>query len=105
MNTTRRAIAALELLLVFPATLFMASLLVRQLRPLRYEPSHTAHQIAMWYAGRQWTLWAFLVVMPLAALITGAAVLRARKGTRFVLATTLIAGAVLVIVTAHMLRN
>jgi hypothetical protein len=105
MNTTRRAIAALELLLVFPSTLFMTALVVRQLRPLQYEPAHTAHQIAMWYAGRQWTLWAFLVAMPLAALISGGAAIRERKATGLVTATTLIAGVILVIVAAHMLRN
>ena len=105
MNTTRRAITALELLLVFPSTLFMTALVVRQLRPLQYEPSHTAHQIAMWYAGRQWTLWAFLIALPLAALVTGCVALRARKASGLVTLTTVIAGVVLAIVAAHMLRN
>ena len=105
MNPTKRAIALTELLLVFPATLFMTALAVRQLRPLQYEPAHTAHQIAMWYAGRQWTLWAFLILLPLAALVTGGAAIHARKATPLVMATTVIAGVVLAIVAAHMLRN
>jgi hypothetical protein len=105
MDTPKRAIAVTELLLLFPALLFMTSLLMRQLRPLQYEPAHTAHQIAMWYAGRQWTLWAFLIALPLAALVTGGAAIYARKATRFVMATTLTAGVILAIVAVHMLRN
>jgi hypothetical protein len=38
MNTFKRAIAAAELLLVFPAVLFMTALFVRNLQPLQYEP-------------------------------------------------------------------
>lgn len=105
MDAIKRNLAALELLLISPAALFMIALVVRQLRPLQYEPSHTAHQIAMWYAGRQWTLWAFLIALPLAALVTGGAAIRARRATGLVMATTVIAGVVLAIVAAHMLRN
>jgi hypothetical protein len=41
-----------QLLLMFPAILFMGALAVRQLSPLQHEPARTAHRIVMWYAGR-----------------------------------------------------
>ena len=44
MVTIRRAIAAMELLLIFPAALFMAALVVRRLQPLQYEPAHAAQR-------------------------------------------------------------
>ena len=55
-----RISAFLQLVLILPAALFMAALVVRNLGPLRYEPAHTAQQIVMWYAGRLWTLWVLL---------------------------------------------
>jgi hypothetical protein len=113
MNTTKRLIAGTELLLVSPAVLFLTALFVRGLRPLQYEPSHTAHQIAMWYAGRQWTLWALLILLPLVVLVTGSATLlrgrhdqaapRQPLATSFIAAATLTAGAILVRVALHFL--
>ena len=52
MNTTKRALAAAQLLLMFPAVLFMGALVVRMLQPLQHEPAHTAQRIVMWYALR-----------------------------------------------------
>ena len=122
----KRIVAATELLLVFPAVLFMTALFVRGLRPLQYEPSHTADQIAMWYAGRQWTLWALLIVLPLIALFIGCAtLLRNRNGevemrhsarqllaashadlaSLIIAVTTLAAGGVLARVAVHMLSR
>lgn len=96
----------------------MTALFVRGLQPLQYEPAHTADQIAMWYAGRQWTLWVLLIVLPLAVLVTGSATLlrswnerqtlaagHARLATGFVAAATLTAGAILARVAAHMLNS
>ena len=126
MNTVKRAIAATELLLIFPAALFMTALFVRNLQPLQYEPARTAQRIVMWYAGRQWTLWVLLIALPFAVLVTGCATLlpgwngdvelphdarqtlaaiRAHPTTLFVAAATLTAGGVLVIVVLHMLAN
>jgi hypothetical protein len=126
MNQMKRIIAATELLLIFPAVLFMTALFVRGLQPLQEEPAHTADQIAMWYAGRQWTLWLLLIVLPLIALITGCATLlrnrnhdvetrhaprqllaasRADLATLFIAAMTLTAGGVLARVAVHMLSN
>jgi hypothetical protein len=71
MRSITRLLAALELLLIFPAALFMTALVVRELRPLPYEPAHTAQWIVMWYAGRMWTLWVLLLALPFAVLVTG----------------------------------
>ncbi len=76
MKTTRRAVAAAELLLVFPAALFMAALFVRNLSPKQYEPAVTAQRIVLWYAARPHIgLWLLLIALPLAVLVTGSAAL------------------------------
>src|ERR1700674_3970317 len=76
MKTIRRAIAAAELLLIFPAVLFMTTLFVRNLQPQQYEPAHTAERIVTWYAVRPRVgLWVLLMALPLAVLITGCATL------------------------------
>ena len=126
MGTFKRTIAATQLLLIFPAALFMTSLLVRHLQPLQYEPAHTAQQIVLWYSGRLWTLWVLLIALPFAALVTGGAALlrssnsdvelpharwqtvaaiRAHVATLLVAAATLTAGGILAIVVLHMLAN
>ena len=122
MNPTRRVIAATQLLLIFPAALFMIALIVRSLQPMRDEPAHGAQQIVMWYAGRQWTLWVLLLALPFAALVTGCVALRSwnrdveapHNGWRmlpaqatllFVAATTLTAGVILLVVVLHMAAN
>ena len=70
--TIRRAIAAVELLLISPAVLFMTALFARNVQPEQYEPAHTAGQIVMWYAARQGLgLWVFLIALPLAVLSIG----------------------------------
>ena len=122
----KRTLAAAQLLLMFPAILFMGALVVRQLSPLQDEPAHTAHRIVMWYAGRVWTLWALLITLPLAVLVTGCITLlrnwsnvpelphRAQQGLAaihadramlFVAMMTLTAGVVLAIVAIHMAAN
>jgi hypothetical protein len=122
----KRALAAAQLLLMFPAILFMGALVVRQLSPLQHEPAHTAHRIVMWYAGRMWTLWALLITLPLVVLVTGCVTLlrswsnvpelpyRAQQGLAAIYADrpmlciammTLTAGVVLAIVAMHMAAN
>ena len=122
----KRALAAAQLLLMFPAILFMGALVVRQLSSLQHEPAHTAHRIVMWYAGRMWTLWALLITLPLVVLVTGCVTLlrswsnvpelpyRAQQGLAAIYADrpmlciammTLTAGVVLAIVAMHMAAN
>jgi hypothetical protein len=122
----KRALAAAQLLLMFPAILFMGALVFRQLSPLQHEPAHTAHRIVMWYAGRMWTLWALLISLPLAVLVTGCVTLlrswsnvpelpyRAQQVLAAIYADrpmlciatmTLTAGVVLAIVAMHMAAN
>jgi hypothetical protein len=121
----KRAVAAAQLLLMFPAILFMGALVARQVSPLQHEPAHTAGRIVMWYAARMWTLWALLVTLPLAVLVTGCVTLlrswsnvpelhRTRQGLTAMYADrpmlcvammTLTAGVVLAIVAMHMAAN
>jgi hypothetical protein len=126
MGTTRRAIAATQALLIFPAILFLGALILRLLSPLQHEPAYTAQRIVMWYAGRIWTLWVLLIMLPLAVFIAGclvflrsrsedrelprgaqkgSAAIHADSGMLFVGALTLTAGVVLAIVAMHMLAN
>jgi hypothetical protein len=127
MNRIKRTIAATELLLIFPAALFMTALFVRNLQPLQYEPAHTAERIVQWYAVRPRVgLWVLLVTLPLTVLVTGCATLlhswnddvelrratrqtlaalRAHLATLIVAVATLTAGGVLAIVALHSLTD
>lgn len=121
-----RIVAFLEVLLLFPALLFMGALVVRELQPLQYEPARSAQQLVMWYAARMWTLWVLLLALPLTVLVTGCATLlhswslsmvrphgarqllalvRSHLATFSVAATTLAAASILAIVILHMLAN
>ena len=127
MKTIKPPIAAAELILIFPAALFMAALFVRGLQPLQYEPAHTAQRIVDWYAARvHLGLWVLLIAFPLIVLTTGCvtllsawnsnaelrqatlrtvAALRANLSTLFVAVAALAAGIILVIVALHMLAG
>jgi hypothetical protein len=122
----KRVIAVMELVLIFPAVLFMTALVLRNLQPLQYEPARSAQQLVMWYAGRMWTLWFLLLGLPLIVLVSGCAELlrsynrdiilplpsqkslamvRAHLSSLFIAATTLMAGVILAIVVLHVLAN
>ena len=76
MKTIPRFIAVLELLLIFPAVLFMTSLFARSIQPLQYEPAHMAQRIVDWYAASPHVgLWILLMAMPMAVLGIGIAAL------------------------------
>jgi len=127
MNIAKRAIAAMELLLVFPAALFMMALFVRNLQPLQYEPARSAQRIVDWYAVRPHVgLWGMLIGLPLAVLLTGCSALlrnwsrdaqlrqatwqtlsavRAHLATLLIAGATLTAGGILAIVALHVLTD
>jgi hypothetical protein len=127
MNLPKRAIAATELLLIFPAALFMTALFVRNVQPLQYEPAHTAQRIVMWYAARPHIgLWGLLIALPLVVLVTGCGTLlrswsdevqlrqatlqtltaiRAHLAALMVAGATVTAGGVLAIVALHVLTD
>jgi hypothetical protein len=95
----KRSIAALDLLLILPAAIFMLSLAVRHLAFAR-----DAQRIVMWYAGRGWTLWILLIALPLIVLVTGGLALL-RERSRLLAAETAMAGVFLGIVAVHMMMN
>ena len=127
MNTIKRTIAATELLLIFPAALFMTALFVRNLQPLQYEPAHAAERIVTWYSLRPHVgLWVLLIALPFAVLVIGCATLlrnwnddvelrqaalqtlaaiRAHLATLFVAAATFAAAGILAIVALHSLTD
>jgi len=123
MKTTRRSLAAVELLLVFPAVLFMTALFARNIQPQQYEPAHTARRIVEWYSSSpHFGLWILLIALPLAVLIVGVTTLlcdwrsnqdlrdagvrmvgliRAHFATLLIACTTATAFAILAIVALH----
>jgi hypothetical protein len=127
MKTISRTAAAAELLLIFPAVLFMTSLFAREIQPMQFEPAHTAKRIVDWYAAQPHIgLWLLLIAMPLAGLITGCIVLlrawrgnaelrqaahqtfatvRAHLATLLVAVATVAAFGILAIVALHMITD
>ena len=127
MKFAKYTIATAEMLLIFPAALFMTALFVRNLQPPQYEPAHSAQQIVMWYAARpRIGLWVLLIGLPLLVLVTGCstllrkwgrevelrqaardtlAVLRTHLATVLVAGATLAAGGTLAIVALHVLTD
>jgi hypothetical protein len=123
MKTIQRSLAALELLLVFPAVLFMTSLVARSIQPQQYEPALTAERIVDWYATHPPIgLFLLLIALPLAVLAIGTATLlrewrrneamrtaarqtfafiRAYASTLLIAATTATAVGILAIVALH----
>lgn len=72
MKSILRALATLELVLIFPASLFMTALFVRNVQPQEVEPAHTAQRIVEWFAARTHVgLWLLLMAFPLAVLVIG----------------------------------
>ena len=122
MKTIRPALAVAEVFLILPAALFMIALFLRDVQPLA-----ETGRLVDWYSHHVVLgLDVFLVAMPLAALVAGAAVLwhhwrrdsefrrvtlemfaiaRAHAAPLVITATTLVAGSVLVIVAMHMITE
>ena len=117
----RRIIAATELVLIFPAALFLTAVVARYLEPLQF-----AQEIVTWYSVRQWTLWVLLIGFPLGALMNGCVVLlgdtdgggaegqiakqafgaiRTQQAMQIIAAATLVAGVILVVVVLHMMAT
>jgi hypothetical protein len=127
MNIFKRAIAATELLLVFPASLFMGALFVRNLQPIQYEPARTAGRVVEWFSARpRLGLDVLLIALPFVALVIGCATVlrgwrrdtelrqaalatvatvRAHLATLLIAGATLAAGAILAIVTLHVITD
>jgi hypothetical protein len=127
MPAARRYIATLEFLFVFPASLFMIALFLRNVQPPQYEPAHTAHRLVDWYSARPHLgLDVFLIALPFAALVIGCATVvrswrseahlrqaalqtlaavRAHLSAVFIVLATLIAGGILAIVALHMITD
>jgi hypothetical protein len=75
MNMIMYAIAVTEWVLVFPAALFMTAVFVQS----GFERAETARRLVGWFSTHVFLgLYIFLIAMPLAALVIGAAALLGR---------------------------
>jgi hypothetical protein len=122
MRTIRPTVAIIELLLIFPATLFMAALFLRAVQPIM----GTGHVIDWFSRHGLIGLHVFLFGMPLTAGIVGLAVilrswrrdaalrrdtlevcaiLRANLAYLLIAISTLMAGGILTIVALHMITE
>ena len=127
MNTMKRTLAATELVLVFPAALFMTALFVRDIQPPQYEPAHTALRVVGWFSARPVLgLDVLLIALPFAAFVIGCAsvlrnwrsdaelrrgalealaAVRAHLATVLIAGATLISGGILAIVALHVITD
>ena len=127
MTNFRRFLAAFEIMLIFPAALFMTALLLRSIQPVQFQPARTAQQVVDWYAARPHVgLWLLLIALPLLVAATGLAwltrtwqrdqafrdsaatlltIVRSQASALTVAATTSVAAMILAIVAFHMLTN
>jgi cytochrome b561 len=123
----KRSVATIELLLIFPASLFMLSLFFRNVQPAPYQPAQAARDIVNWFAARPHIgLQIFLIALPFTALVLGAvttlrtwrndprlrqlalgtiSTVRAYASFLLIAAATLLAGSILAIVALHVLTD
>jgi len=127
MKTMTRSIAAFEILFVFPAVLFMTSLVVRSIQPTQYEPAKTAARLIDWFSHHLLLgLYVSLIAMPLMAIALGglvvlrrwrsdsglrsdiygaAAAVRRHLAVLLITGATFTAGTILAIVALHMITD
>jgi hypothetical protein len=122
MKTIKQTIAIIELLLVFPAALFMTALFLREVQPLAQ-----TGRLVDWFSHHVVLgLYVSLIAMPLAAFIVGCAIVlrswrsdaefrratleiftavRAHVASLLIVGATLVAGGILAIVAMHMITE
>lgn len=110
--TQTRLVAVIQFALILPAAVFLASVFVGIGDPPQYELARVARQIVGLFAGRVWTLWVFLLGLPLVALVAGAAALLQRRdagapspAVLFVAWATGTAASIVAVVALHMAAN
>jgi hypothetical protein len=122
-----RYIAITELILIFPAVLFMAALFVRNIQPAPFEPAQTARSLVAWFSRNPLLgLDIFLIALPFAAFLIGCATalgrwageggfrqaaqatlatVRAHLAALLIAGATLTAGGILAVVALHMITD
>ena len=122
MRAIKQALAIVELILVLPASLFMAALFLREV-----QPAAQTGRLVEWFSHHVVLgLYIFLVAMPLAAFIAGCAMVlrnwrddaqfrraalemfstaRAHVASLLIAGATLIAGSILALVAMHMITE
>jgi cytochrome b561 len=122
MKAIKRTVAIIELLLVFPAALFMTALFLREVQPLAQ-----TGRLVEWFSHHVVLgLYVFFIAMPLAAFVIGCAIVlrnwrsdeefrratleifaavRAHLASLLIAGVTLMAGGILAIVAMHMITE
>jgi hypothetical protein len=122
MKKLKQAIVIIELLLVFPAALFMAALFLREVQPLAQ-----TGRLVDWFSHHVVLgLYVSLIAMPLAAFVVGCAIvlrswrndaefrratleiftaIRVHVASLLIVGATLMAGGILAIVAMHMITE
>jgi hypothetical protein len=122
-----RYFAIAEMVLIFPAVLFMSALFVQNLQPPPFEPAQTARRVIAWFSLRPLLgLDVFLIGLPFAVFVAGlltvlrrwagdsgfrdavqemAGVVRTYLAPLLVAGATLTAGSVLFVVALHMITE
>lgn len=73
-----RSVAVMQLGLILPACLFLAAVLITAGdQPPQYDLARLAQSLVNWYSVRAWTLFLFLLALPVASLVTGGVTLLA----------------------------
>lgn len=127
MNFTKHLIATTELLLIFPAALFMAALFVKDIQPQQYEPARSAGRLVEWFSARPFLcLDIFLIALPFTVLVVGCVtvlrgwskdsglrqaaletlmVVRAHLATLLIACATVVAAGILTVVAVHVITD
>lgn len=126
MRALNRSVAVLQAAFIFPAALFLTSVLVGVGDPPQYELAHVAQRFVASFSGQRWTLEILLILLPFAALAAGFGTLMhnwnsdvqpvgggrlslsaipAPVALLFVGWATLTSAAILAVVALHMLAN
>jgi cytochrome b561 len=122
MKAIKQTVAIIELLLVFPAALFMSALFLREVQPL----AQTGRLVEWFTHHVVLGLYVFLFAMPLAAFLIGCAIVlrswcsdvefrratseiatavRAHAASLLIAGVTLMAGGILAIVALHLITE
>ena len=87
-----RLVAAFQVALIFPAALFLTTVLIAAGdQPPKYDLARFAQILVTWYSIRAWTLLLLLLTMPFAALVAGGVTLLKSAGRSFTAFSTPIA--------------
>ncbi len=111
MSTPRGLGSAARIATIAPAIFFLSAVAASAAIAPKAYLAIVAHGVVTWYSHRLWTLWIFLVAMPLASLISGGVTIlngwrrQPLVAMSLTVCTTTVATGILIIVGLHILAN